>query len=157
MNSFYDWYVFNYNWKNDQKIIDHYLLNNDIAEDFKKSFFNLNYSVFHFVKLDFRKRIVLEDVLHKNKLKISQDDCKLGLLTDDIFVGRTFHYNDKNYLLNGVCVLPREALNSIKKESKRIRKLNDYNSEFDFLTKLQKLKTKSKDYNHISPEKIFTF
>jgi hypothetical protein len=64
---------------------------------------------------------------------------------------------EDHYLLNGLCTLPREVLSSLKKESKKIRKLNNVEEEEVFLLNLERLKTRSIQYGHIESSKIFTF
>lgn len=157
MNTFNDWFIFNFRRDDNRRVIDDYITKFDIDPELSKSFHNINYSVFQFVKINFRKQIVLKDILHNEKFTLSKEDCKLGLLEDDIFVGRLVSHADKNFLLKGVCTLPREILSSLKKQSKKVRKLNSDKKEEKFLLTLEKLKTKSLHYGHINSEKIFIF
>jgi hypothetical protein len=157
MNTFNDWFIFNFRRDDNRRVIDDYIQKFDIDPSLSKSFHNINYSVFQFVKINFRKQIILKDILHNEKFTLKAEDCKLGLLEDDIFVGRLISHEDKSYLLKGVCTLPREILSNLKKEAKRVRKLNSDTEEEKFLLKLEKLKTKSLHYGHINSEKIFIF
>lgn len=157
MNSFNDWFIFNYRRDDTRRVIDDYIQDHQVDNDLAKSFHNTNYSLFHFVKINFRKQIILKDVLHNEKIVLRKEDCQLALLEDDIFVGRLVAYKNKNYLLRGVCTLPRETLGHLKKQARKIRKLNSTEEEEKFLLTLEKLKIKSLNYGHINSEKIFVF
>lgn len=157
MNTFNDWFIFNFRREDNRRVIDDYIQKFNIDIDLANSFHNINYSLFQFVKINFRKNIILKDILHNEKFTLHKDDCELALLEDDVFVGRLITIKEKNYLLKGVCTLPHEILSSLKKETKKLRKINSTNKEEDFLLKLEKLKTKSLHYGHIDSEKIFVF
>jgi len=157
MNTFNDWFIFNFRREDNRRVIDDYIQKFEIDTELSNSFHNINYTVFQFVKINFRKQIVLKDILHSEKFTIKKEDCELALLEDDLFVGRLISYKENNYLLKGVCTLPREILSTLKKESKRLRKLNNHKEEEKFLLTLEKLKTKSLHYGHINSEKIFVF
>lgn len=157
MNNFNDWYIFNFRRDDGRRIIDDYIQDYSVEDDLSRAFHNIVYSVFHFSKINFRKKMVLKDLLHNQKYTLSKDDASLGIVEDDIFVGRLIHFGDRPFLLNGVCVLPRDVMGIIQKESKKIRKLNDVKAEEAFLLRLEELKTKSLNYGHIENSKIFTF
>ncbi|MAX68011.1 MAG: hypothetical protein CME66_13835 [Halobacteriovoraceae bacterium] len=157
MNSFNDWYLFNYRKPDGTTIIDHYIANNNISEKLKEALLSTTYSLLHFSKINFRKQIVIKDVLHSLKYFLSRETVNLGLVEDDVFVGRILVYDDRPHLLNGICTLPREILSALKKESKKIRKLNNSEEEEVFLLNLERLKTRSIQYGHIDSSKIFTF
>lgn len=157
MNTFNDWFIFNFRRDDTRRVIDDYIQDHNINSELAKSFHNTNYSLFHFVKVNFRKQIVLKDVLHNEKFTLNKEDCSLALLEDDLFVGRLISYQDKNYLLKGVCTLPRETFGILKKQARKIRKLNSTKEEEKFLLTLEKLKIKSLHYGHLNSEKIFVF
>lgn len=157
MNTFNDWFIFNFRREDTRRVIDDYIQDHNIDPELAKSFHNTNYSLFHFVKINFRKQIVLKDVLHNEKFVLNKEDCSLALLEDDIFVGRLVSHADKNYLLKGVCTLPRETFSILKKQSKKVRKLNSIEEEEKYLLILEKLKIKSLHYGHLNSEKIFIF
>jgi hypothetical protein len=157
MNTFNDWFIFNYRREDKRRVVDDYVQNFEIEDELAKSFYNINFSVFQFVKINYKKQIVLKDILHNEKFVLSKEDCNLALLEDDIFLGRLITYNERNHLLKGVTTLPREVLSSLKKQSKKVRKLNSDSAEEEFLITLEKLKTKSLHYGHLSSEQIFIF
>ena len=157
MNSFNDWYLFNYRRENGEKIIDHFLETQQLEDNFKAALDTVKYSLFHFAKINFRKQVVIKDVLHGDKFTNKREENNLGLVEDDLFVGRTIEYNGEIYILDGLCTIPREVLSILKKESKKIRKLNNVEEEEVFLLNLERLKTKSLQYGHIDSSKIFTF
>jgi hypothetical protein len=157
MYTFNDWYIFNFRREENRRIIDDYIQNNELEADLSKSLYNINFSLFQFVKINFKKQIVLKDILHNEKYVLKKEECNLALLEDDLFIGRLVSLEDRNYLLKGVTTLPREVLTPLKKQAKKVRKLNSREAEEDFLMTLEKLKVKSLHYGHLNSEKIFVF
>ena len=157
MNSFNDWYLFNYKKNNDIKIIDDYIQNNSVDDEVINSLKSINYSLFLFSKINFRKQVVIKDVLHNVKFTLSGNHGDLALVEDDLFIGRCLDYKNEKYFLSGICTLPREILSVLKKESKKIKKLNNSDEEEAFLLNLERLKIKSLQYGHIESSKIFIF
>ncbi|MFT6632338.1 MAG: putative nucleic acid-binding protein [Bacteriovoracaceae bacterium] len=157
MNSFNDWYIFNYKREDGSTIIGDYVQNHDVEDNLGQALLNTKYSLYHFSKINFRKQVVIKDVLYSVKFVLSKDNDHLALVEDDLFVGRSVCIGEDHYLLNGLCTLPREVLSSLKKESKKIRKLNNVEEEEVFLLNLERLKTRSIQYGHIESSKIFTF
>lgn len=157
MNCFNDWFIFNYRLADNSKIIDHYIVDNELDESLSKSFHNVNFSLFLFQKINYRKQIVIYDILHNKKFTLAKDNETLALVEDDMFIGRVVEINGNNYLLNGICLLPRDVYSILKKQSKKIRKMNNQEEEEAFLLHLENMKTKSLQYGHLDPDKIFTF
>lgn len=156
MSSFNDWYLFQYQMQGGDSVIEKHLEKADSATEVEQALANSVYSVFVFHKINFRKQVVIKDVLHNTKFVLSKDNGNLPLVEDDVFIGRMVEFEGQNYLLNGLCILPKEVLSSIKKECKKIRK-NKLIEEDEFLLNLERLKTKSLQYGHIDPTKIFIF
>ncbi len=157
MNTFNDWYIFNFRRLDNRRIIDDYIQNFELEADLSKSLYNINFSLFQFVKINFKKQIVLKDILHDEKYVLKKEECNLALLEDDLFIGRLVSLEDRNYLLKGVTTLPREVLTQLKKQAKKVRKLNSREAEEEFLMTLERLKVKSLHYGHLNFEKIFVF
>lgn len=157
MNNFNDWFIFNFKRDDGRRIIDDYIQDNDIDPELAKAFHNIKYSVFHFQKINFRDKIIFKDLLHDETIKLSKSAASVGMVVDDIFVGRVINYQNENYLLDGICMLPGEILSIIKKQSKKVRQTKDDEEEINFLIKLELLKTKSLHYGHIDYSKIFVF
>lgn len=157
MNLFNDWYLFNYRLQEGKRLVDDYIASHEFEEEFAKALLNVNYSLFQFKKTNFKKEVVLSDILHSDKVTLSKENPFSGLVEDDIFVGRVVVYNEKGYFLKGVCTLPQSVLSNLKKESKKVRKLNNIEEEETFLLKLENLKTRSKNYGHLDASKIFVF
>ncbi len=156
MNCFNDWYILNYKKTDGTSILDSAVaagFDSELVEALK----DVNYSLFHFSKINFRKQIIIKDVLHGTKFVLSPKNGMLPLVEDDLFVGRSVKYQDEYYLLNGICILPREILSTLKKETKKIRKLNNGHEEEAFLLNLERLKTRSIQYGHVELSKIFSF
>ncbi|MBT4790199.1 MAG: hypothetical protein HON90_01390 [Halobacteriovoraceae bacterium] len=157
MNSFNDWYLFNYQRANGTKIIDNCDPKIVGDKDLLESIQNAKYSIFLFQKTNFRKQIVIKDILHSEKFTLATENGTLSLFEGDLFIGRSVTCDNKTYLTHGLCTLPSEVLPALKKESKKIRKLNNSDEEEAFLLNLERLKTRSLQYGHIDAAKIFTF
>lgn len=155
MSTFNDWYVFNYEIDG-TRVIDKYVESKNLDEEIGSALKNANYSLFHFVKINWKKQTVLKDILHSKKIIMGQDNGSLSLLPDDLFIGRTIDFQGQSYLLHGICALPRDVLGILKKKSKVVRKENNLTSEQTFLLSLENLKTKSLNYSHIPAERIFS-
>jgi hypothetical protein len=157
MNSFNDWYIFQYRQKDGSKVIEEYIRNNRLDEELSQAFLNVTHSLFEFTKSSFRKQIILKDILHDEKIVLKKDHPTISLMEGDVFTGRVIKYHGENYLLKGVCILPQGVKSILKKQSKRVRKLNSFEEELKFLLQLESLKTKAMHYSHIDPTKIFIF
>ena len=158
MNAFNDWYLFQYLSKRKTKtVVKDFLEKNQIEDTVAKSLLSVNHSLFEFKKINFFKRIVLEDVLHGKTITLPKDGLTIGIVKGDMFTGRLLNFDNNYYLLKGVCIYPESVKSILRKESKKIRKLKDPNQEHSFLLKLEQLKTKSLRYGHIDMTKIFVF
>ncbi|MFZ4713913.1 MAG: hypothetical protein ACOYL6_09390 [Bacteriovoracaceae bacterium] len=158
MNAFNDWYLFQYLSKRKTKtVVKDFLEKSQIEDNIAKSLLSVNHSLFEFKKINFFKKVVLEDVLHGTNVILPKDGLTIGIVKGDMFTGRLLTYNNQHYLLKGVCIYPESVKNILRKESKKVRKLKDPGQEHNFLLKLEQLKTKSLRYGHIDMTKIFVF
>ena len=158
MKSFNDWYIFQFvSISSETTAINDYIFENSLEKSLGDCLVKINYSLFEFCGKTFRGHSSFKDVLHNFKFNLSKEGNLPGLLKDDIFIGRSLNFHDNYYLLPGLCILPKEVKNKLKKESKRIRKLQDLKKETEFLLKVESLKTKWVRYGHIKPDKIFSF
>jgi hypothetical protein len=157
MNSFNDWYIFHYLKKDGSKVIEDYIRNNQLDEEVSQALLNVNHSLFEFTKTTFRKQIVLKDILHDEKIVLKKEHPNISLMEGDIFTGRIIKYQSEYYLLRGICTLPQGVKSILKKQSKKIRKMNSFEEELKYLLQLESLKTKAMHYSHIDPTKIFIF
>ena len=157
MNCFNDWYIFHYRHNDGSKVIEDYIRTGDLDVELSQSLLNVNHSLFEFSKINFRKQIVLHDILHDEKIVLVKSHPTISLMEGDVFTGRVIKYKGDYYLLRGVCILPQGVKSILKKQSKKIRKLNSFEEELQFLLKLECLKTKAMHYSHIDPAKIFIF
>ncbi len=157
MNSFNDWYIFQYRQKDGSKVIEEYIRNHELEEDLSQALLNVNHSLYEFHKTSFRKQIILKDILHDEKITLKKDHPNISLVEGDVFTGRVIKYKGEYYLLRGVCTLPQSVKSILKKQSKKVRKLNSFEEELRFLLQLEALKTKAMHYSHIDPAKIFIF
>jgi hypothetical protein len=157
MNCFNEWYLFQWKDESGKKIVEDYIRREQLDEDLSQAFLNVNHSLLEFSKTNFRKQIVLLDILHDEKVNLAKGHRHIGLVEDDLFIGRVIRYRSENYLLHGVCTLPQSIRSILKKQSKKVRKMNSFEEELKFLLSLESLKTKSMHYQHIEPSKIFVF
>ena len=79
----------------------------------------------------------------------------MGIVEEDFFVGRCLTYKGDNFLCQGLTVLPSRAQTVLRKKAKKIGSLHDPFAKERFLLQLEKLKTKSAQYSHIEPSRIF--
>ena len=157
MNSFNDWYIFQHCQKDGSKVIEEYIRNHQLEEEISQALLNVNYSLFEFNRTSFSKQIFLKDILHDHKFHLKKDHPAVSLMEGDLFSGRLIKYQGEHFLLRGVCTLPQGVKSILKKQSKKVRKLNSFEEELKFLIQLEALKTKSMHYSHIDPAKIFIF
>lgn len=157
MNSFNDWYIFQYRHQDGSKVIEDYIRSNDLDTELSQALLNVNHSLFEFSKVNFRKQIVLKDILHDEKITLVKNHPTISLMEGDVFTGRVIKYKGEYFLLRGVCILPQGVKSILKKQSKKIRKLNSFEEELQYLLQLEALKTKATHYSHIDPSKIFIF
>lgn len=153
MNLFNDWYLYNYKFDAEKTIVENYLLDYPIEMEMIKSLLNFRYSLFQYKNKNHKKEIILEDLLAQDKITLSKESNLLGLVENDIFIGRVVVYKDKGHALKGISTIPLQALPNLKKEIKR---LNTFHYE-SFLLKLEELKIRSKHYAHLDASKIFVF
>lgn len=157
MNCFNDWYVFQYRHNDGSKVIEDYIRTNQLDVELSQALLNVNHSLFEFSKINFRKQIVLHDILHDEKIVLVKSHPTISLMEGDVFTGRVIKYKGDYFLLRGVCILPQGVQKILKKQSKKVRKLNSFEEELNFLLQLENLKTKATHYSHIDPAKIFIF
>ncbi len=157
MNCFNDWYIFQYRHKDGSKVIEDYIRTNQLDVELSQALLNVNHSLFEFSKINFRKQVVLHDILHDEKIVLVKNHPTISLMEGDVFTGRVIKYKGDYYLLRGVCILPQGVKSILKKQSKKVRKLNSFEEELNYLLQLESLKTKTMHYSHIDPAKIFIF
>ncbi len=157
MNCFNEWYMFQWKDESGKKIIEDYIRRERLDEELSQALLNVNHSLFEFDKVNFRRQVVLKDLLHDEKTTLAKGHKHIGLVEDDLFIGRVIRYKGESFLLRGVCTLPQSIKSVLKKQSKKVRKMNSFEEELKFLLGLESLKTKSMHYQHIEPSKIFVF
>ena len=158
MNSFNEWYVLQFiSMRGTRTVISDYLINNPVDDFLAKSLSGVNYSLFEYVGKNFRGFDVLYDMLHDKKIALPKGESLPSIIKDDIFVGRVLTYENQNYLMRGLCVIPKDVRGILKKECKRVRKLKNPGEELKFLLKIESFKTKWIRYGHVDATKIFKF
>jgi hypothetical protein len=155
MSSFNDWYLFNFRRESDDKrVIDLYIKDADLRKSLVKALYNTTYSVFYYGKETSKKNVILTDIYNDEEIPLEVSGNDLGIVKNDLFVGRVIRYKNEGTLLQGMCFLPNIILSHIKKELKKHRLLSPQREEELFLY-LESLKVKSMHYSHVAPEQIF--
>jgi len=158
MNSFNEWYVLQFISKRGTRtVISDYLNTNQVDDFLAKSLSGVNYSLYEYIGKSFTGHDVLFDMLHDKKIKLPKGSQLPSIIKDDLFVGRVLTYKDDSFLMNGLCVIPKEVRSILKKECKKVRKLKNPNEELRFLLKIESFKTKWIRYGHVDATKIFKF
>lgn len=158
MHSFNDWYILQYISKDSTRTpIKDYIAKNQVEDAVVSSLTTVKHSFFIYTGKNFKKQMVLRDVLYGDKIVLAKEHQELAIVKDDAFTGRVLSYDGKSYLLDGICVVPKEAVPIIKKEAKKVRRLNDQYEDTQFLYKIEFLKNKWLRYGHLDPNKIFQF
>ena len=157
MSCFNDWYIFQYKDHLGKKLVEDYIKTQKLDADLQEAFLNIRHSLFKFEKTNMKGQIVINDFFQEESFKLSQTQTNIGLVQEDLFIGRSMIYKNEVFLLRGVCILPDAIRPQLVKECKKIRKLNSFEEEMKFLMNLESLKTKSMHYSHIEPSKIFVF
>ncbi len=157
MNCFNEWYLFQWKDESGKKIVEDYIRRERLDEELSQAFLNVNHTLLEFSKVSWRNQFILKDMLHDEKIALAKGHKHIGLVEDDIFIGRVVRYKGESFLLRGVCTLPHSIRSLLKKQSKKVRKMNSFEEELKYLLQLESLKTKSMHYKHIEPSKIFVF
>lgn len=158
MNSFNDWYVLQFvSNKRTRTIIKEYIKKYSLPEDLGECLMSVNHSLFEYTGKNLRRHDVLKDILHDKKIVLPKDFPKPALIKGDLFVGRVITMGDQSFLLDGLAILPSEVKSTLKKQSKKVRKLGELHEEFKFLMQVESLKNKWLRYGHIDVNKIFQF
>lgn len=157
MNCFSDWYLFNYRLNNGRRIIDQYIEDHKVSSDQARDLQGTRYSLYHFVGFSLSKKPILKDMIADKKITLSKHNGFMGLVKNDLFVSRVMSWQDENYLLQGLCMLPYAAINNLKKQAKAVRKEKSVYAEESFLQKVENLRTRASHYPHINASKIFVF
>ena len=113
MTSFNDWYLLQFVSKlGTRTIIKDFIKKYDIPDSFKESLLNVKFSLFEYTGKNFSGRDVLKDIHYNQKYilpKAKENKNKLPLIKNDLFLGRILTVNDTHYILDGICVLPKDV------------------------------------------------
>ena len=158
MASFNDWYVLQYQPDESGKsFFKQYTEGHEVLGELVEAIEKTNHSLFEYTGTSFRGQHVLKDILHDSKITLAKNHSAPSMVKGDIFIGRTTFFKEENYLFNGLRMMPKEARSAMKKEARKVRKLNDKNQELDYLFFTESLKTKWQRYGHVDVNKIFVF
>ena len=115
MNCFNDWYIFQFRHNDGSKVIEDYIRTNQLEVELSQALLNVNHSLFEYSKINFRKQIVLHDILHDEKIVLVKSHPTISLMEGDVFTGRVIKFQGAYYLLRGVCILPQGVKSILKK------------------------------------------
>lgn len=158
MSSFNEWYVLQFvSMRGTRTVMSDYLIHNPVDDFLAKSLSGVTYSLFEYVGKNLRGFDVLFDMLHDKKIVLPKGESLPSIIKDDLFVGRVLTYESQNFLMSGLCVIPKEVRAILKKECRKIRKLKNPGEELKFLLRIESFKTKWIRYGHVDATKIFKF
>ena len=157
MNAFNDWYMLQYVSKDGGPFMKHYIEKNNLDEEFYNTFMRCNYSLFEYTGKSFRGTYVFKDILHSTKISLSKKHRTLSMVKNDLVIGRIIKYKNHFHFLDGMIFLPKEVKPVLDKESQKIRKMIDPYREYEFLMKVEKMKTKYSRFGHVNPLRFFAF
>lgn len=157
MNSFNDWYLFQFAHTNGKTAVELYLDNNEVEKDLTDVFKNFKYSLFEYTGKSLLGGEKLKDLVSGEKVTLIKDMGKLPIVKGELFLGRIITTESGAVLLDGMNLIPVSVKKILQKEIKRLKKIGDDELEYQFLLQIESLKTKWLHYTHIAPEKIFVF
>lgn len=158
MDAFNIWYLFDFKTGGDITAIERYVKLHQLDQSEVDLLLSATGSIFQFLGVSLRKRIIIKDLLHKVKVTLSKDHAHPGLLKGDLFIGKIFISGEERYLLPVYCLLPEDSLSPINKQIKILRKqLADTAKEKDFLLKTMHLKNRHRRFAHVSPKVFFKY
>ena len=157
MNNFYEWFTFDFEYEEGKTIISRYLDENSVEKEVLNALADMNFSIFEFVKVNYKKQTILKDILHNKKITLARDHIELSMFPGDIFVCRFANFDGSLYMLRGTTSITSGAKSKISKQAKKIRRYADPKDELNFLMQVKFLQIKSQRYAHISADKVFEF
>jgi hypothetical protein len=157
MRSFNNWFIMHYPVNGELTPLQLYLNGNELNKDVKEALENFRYSVFEFSGKNLSGKLVVRDLLNNEKLIFTGKSSPIPVFKNDIFIGRLLRSEEDFLLMDGMCLLPGEAKSIIKKQVKKVRKLEQPENEDSFLLELENLKNKWQRFGHVDASKIFVF
>jgi hypothetical protein len=158
MNAFHDWYLLQFISRDGRApAIEIYMRERGIDGEIKRSFLEFHYTLLEFKGTSLRGHYVVDDLITGKKITLSKNHPKLSLIKGEVFIARVLTYNNESFLMNGLCVLPEEAIGIVKKQAKFIKKKKNYGKENMFLLVTESLNTKWQRYGHVDVKKIFVY
>jgi hypothetical protein len=147
LNSFYEWYFFNYA---KSKIFKDYQMGDDFFETF-------HYSFFEYAGKSFTKKELFVDYLNKEKLSFSPGPKLFGMEKGDLMIGRFVKVQKSYHLFPGFFILPTSVKRILKRDAKKISRLRDEDKNGEFLLKLEGLFNKWRRLGYPDSSKIFVY
>lgn len=158
MIDFNEWYLLQYTRSGPEKnLLEE--VSSELSEysEIVNTLTQVRHTVLEYRGLSFLGRPIFLDFLLNKKIKLLKDTPLPPIVKGDIFTSRIIPWDKDFNILGAVSILPKDARKVIAKEAKRVRKQKSKTEEYQFLMKLEALKTKWKQYGHVGVTQIFRF
>ncbi len=160
LNLFFDWYLFSRELSSVGLCPAEYVLEladfemsseeRELYESLAKTY----HSIFEIVKIR-GESVTVKDLFTGKKILMSDSRYSIGFNKDEIFDGRIFKYQDKNFFCKGFCFHPPQARRFILKEIKAVRKAEREEQE-SLMLKLMKMRFKVEQYKHLKIDDVYS-
>ena len=157
MNTFNDWYIFQYISRNGGPFIKLYIEKNGLGEEIYNTFMRPTYSLFEYTGKKIQGSDTFNDIIHSTKISLAKDHRELSIMKKDLIIARAIHYRNQFYLLYGMTILPNMARPILVKESKKLQKTSDPHQEYNFLLNIEKMNTQYSRFKHVNIKDFFKF
>ena len=157
INSFHDWFLFHYEDPEKKRIvIKDFMMRNSFPYDLEKSILDFEYSLFEYLgKSKMGEKFL--NVIGEKEFIVGPESSKGTFVKGDLFISHLLTIQSNKFFTPGLCIIPRELKSTIVSVAKK-RSLEDKLAlREQFLLDLERLKSKSKSYQHLPPEKVFVF
>lgn len=115
---------------------------------------NHRHSIFEFLKSK-EEEIFLKDLYRKDKICVNNTGLVFGFEEKEYFEARVVTLFKTNYFLKSFCFHPEPVQKFIATEIKKYQKNKDLSLE-TLLLRLNKMRYKFEQYQHLRPESIYT-
>ena len=89
--------------------------------------------------------------------ELSKESFSPTFMPKDTFIGRKIKIEDSFIFTRGFCLIPGELKKKIALEIEKRNLIKYEVPRQNFLIDLERLKTKAKNYSHLSSEEVFVF
>lgn len=158
MKSFTEWFVLNFPvYRVNSKIYKLYHEIHPIDQKLLESLEKVRFSLFEPVYHALSKKMYLYDLLSGKKYSLMDHSHSFSIIEGELFVGRVMYFENQFYILNGVCPIPLEVKQLVKKQTKLVKSRSVDMTEQEFLLALEGMRFRALSYQHIAASSIFKF